>query len=315
MKTILMIAMLLNGAFALGGNIHKTYSVTGNKKHHFRGVARSIDSDFWAKTSHVSYLKVDQSIPGKSDISSLVSLPEDQGNCGSCWDFSLTKALRSAWMVAGKDPGVLDFNYLLNNCGPGTRESGCDGGDFDAADNFLKGFGPGLNSQNPYTQSSGQCPSPALSVAASAVSYSMLGGSNGPAFKDLAYAVGVQHQMLSIDVAVSDDWERYSGGIYNGCDLNDPGAIDHMINLVGYDCKSSVDANGNCVFDANGDTVNHDGVLLVENNWNESWGTQAGNGHGGYMYTVYRSADGSRCNAISTNALMYSVQIPNMSMK
>src|SRR5258708_1228945 len=40
-------------------------------------------------------------VSGKMDLTPLVSPPEDQGQCGSCWDFSITKALRSALMLAG----------------------------------------------------------------------------------------------------------------------------------------------------------------------------------------------------------------------
>ncbi len=296
--SILITLLLSTSAFA-----QPTYHVTEHLTKHAKGFDRSMKIYRHKWISH----STEQNIPNSADISPYVSLPEDQGSCGACWDFSLTKALRSEYMVQGKDPGVLEFNYLLNNCGPGPAMGGCGGGSFSAAGSFLNAAGPGLNSVNPYTaQDGGSCYN--QPVAGTAVEYIML-GQNGaePTFQDLAYAVGVENHMVSIDVAASSgDWENYSYGIYNGCTgtAND---IDHMIDLVGYDCETSVDSNGNCVFNANGIPVNGDGYLIVENNWGENWGTTAANGHNGYMKTRMYGSDGSKCNAIATDALIFNI--------
>jgi hypothetical protein len=288
-------------AFPVLGHTHKTKDyghkfALGLKRDHAR------HSKFKMATRHMDFTHLEMPVPGKADISAKVSPPEDQGNCGSCWVFSLTKALRSSLMVAGTDPGVLEFNYLLNNCGPGTKEAGCGGGDFPAADNFLSMAGPGLNKDNPYTQREGSCKG--LPVAATAISYAMLGGSNGPTFKDLATAVGIHTLMVSIDVAAgSGSWMSYSSGIYNGCSGR-ARDIDHMIDLVGYDCETSVNPDGSCKFDANGNPVNGDGYLIVENNWGDSWGEN------GYMRTRFKE-NGQNCNAIATDALVFLVAQPS----
>jgi len=261
-------------------------------------------ADFMDQAPKTSYLGVNTLIPGKTDISYLVSLPENQGSCGSCWDFSLTKSLRSAFMTQGQDPGALAFNYLLNNCGNGPKQNGCGGGDFDAAGQFENNQGPWLEAQDPY-QSARKCKT--LAPAATAISYTMLGSTHSsPTFKDLAYAVGVQSLMVSIDTATSGDWSNYDSGIYNDC-KGGPNQIDHMIDLVGYDCETSVDAFGMCVFDDQGKPINGDGYLITENNWGESWGTKAANGHGGYMMTRMYDSKGNHCNAVATNALIYTV--------
>src|SRR5207302_854503 len=98
--------LISTSAFAL-----PTYQVKKYTGEHAKGFDRSIPIPVTKWETHRDSL----SIPGSADISSMVSLPEDQGQCGSCWDFSLTKALRSEYMVNSNDPGVLEFNYLLNN--------------------------------------------------------------------------------------------------------------------------------------------------------------------------------------------------------
>lgn len=235
-------------------------------------------------------------IPSKIDLSAKVSPPENQGQCGSCWDFSITKALRSAWMLAGSDPGRLSFNYLLNNCGGVADEYGCGGGDFNAGRNDLNGKGPWLESQDKYTGRSGRCAT-GLSTAATAATWVLVGnGNSAPTFKELSYAISQNH-MLSVDVAVCGSWENYSGGIY---DQNECGAgsINHMINMVGYDCETSADANGNCVFDSNGQPANGDGYLVAMNNWGTSWG------EGGYMRSRWH------VNALADTAMYFTVTPP-----
>jgi C1A family cysteine protease len=232
-------------------------------------------------------------IPGSVDLTSKASPPENQGSCGSCWDFAITKGLRSALMLIDKDPGVLAFNTLLNNCVGTVKEYGCDGGDFDAGQNFLNGIGPWLNSQDPYTQSEGRCPS-GLATAATGTDWMVVGsGNQPPTFLQLAEAMSNQH-VLVVDVAVCGSWEDGTTGIFSN---NECGAdsINHMINMVGYSCETSVDASGNCVFNAQGQPVNGDGYLILMNNWGTDWA------NGGYMKTRWG------VDAVATNAMYFDV--------
>ena len=233
-------------------------------------------------------------LPSRVDLSKKVSPPEDQGQCGSCWDFSITKALRSSLMLVGKDPGRLAFNYLLNNCGPGPRQYGCGGGDFDAGQSMLHGKGPWLEAQDPYTQQDGNsCKN--LPVAATALDWVLVGDGNGPpTFQELAEALAANH-MLSVDVAADNEWSGYSNGIYNAQGSR---GINHMINCVGYNMETSVDAQGNALFDAHGMPVNGDGYLIVMNNWGTVWGEN------GYMKTRWG------CNAIAETAMYFKQDVP-----
>lgn len=267
-----------------------TYTTKEYREQHATGAVKTEATvKFLKSLPKVSASRSDAAIPGKFDLRPVgVSGPEDQGGCGSCWDFSLTKALRSALMLAGKDPGVLAFNFLLNNCGKGPRMYGCGGGMFEAGESFLNGDGPWLESQDPYTQSEGRCKT-GLQVAGTALEMVQIGNEN-PSFKELAASVSSNH-FLSIDVAVAGSWGSYSGGIYNG---NGSG-INHMIDMVGYDCETSVDSAGNCTFDSRGEPSKGDGFLIVQNNWG-SWGED------GYMRTR------AHRNEIATTAVYFRVK-------
>lgn len=237
--------------------------------------------------------RADVTVPGKTDLTPLVSPPENQGQCGSCWAFGITKALRSAWMLGGKDPGTLAFNFLVNNCGKqsSTHMYGCEGGDFIAGEAFLNGDGPWLESKDPYHETdNGRCLG--IPPAGTALKYVVVGdGSHAPSFKELATAIASRH-MLVIDVAVAGSWGNYSGGIYNG----DGSGINHIINMNGYDCETSVDSAGNCTFDSNGQPSKGDGYLIVMNNWGTTWGEK-----GGYMRTRWGR------NQIAETAMFFEV--------
>jgi C1A family cysteine protease len=291
-------------------HLQATYT-TRRQPSHAKGLVRTEETRRLLKSFQFGAPPVYWLVTGKLDISSKVSLPRNQGGCGDCWAYSLVKALQSELMLAGTSPSsLLDVEYLTGNCGGSDRENGCGGGDFPAAANLVTPNGAPANGRDP--AGGGRCPSGP--VAGSALSYQMLGGDNGPTFQDLAAwvsgAADGYYHMVSIDVAAgAGDWENYSDGIYNGCS-GGSGDIDHMIDLVGYDCGTSVDTYGNCLFDSTGRAANHDEKLLVENNWGEDWGTKAANGHGGYMWTAMYDSQGRKCNAVATDALVFAVKHP-----
>lgn len=233
-------------------------------------------------------------IPAEFDLSGQISLPENQGQCGSCWAFGITKGLRSQLMLWANDPGVLAFNYLVNNCGS-VSELGCNGGDFDAGQNFLSGKGPWLESQDPYSESDGgRCLG--LAAAGTALEWVVVGPGNRPAtFQELATVIA-QRNALVQDVAADGSWSNYPSGADSNQVWRDTTStsIDHIINRNGYDCGTStkMGASGKpvCVFGPDGNTINHDGFFWDMNNWGESWGIKnPASGHGGYMKAAWQS--------------------------
>lgn len=293
----LLIALMCIASLGFADEVKKTYSTSVQKVAHAKGLVRTeAGKKYLLDKKALRRSTISAVIPGNWDLTTKVSPPENQGQCGSCWDFSITKALRSALMLAGKDPGRLAFNYLLDNCGPGSSEDGCNGGDFPAGDNMLKAAGPWLESQDPY-QGYGTSCKHGLAVAGTAIDWVAVGqGESAPSFQELASALSAGH-MLSIDVAVCGDWENYSGGIFNENQCG-AGSINHMINMVGYDCETSKDAAGNCVFNSSGEPINGDGNWKVMNNWGTSWGEN------GYM----RSR--AHMDALATGAMYFDVLVP-----
>jgi len=271
-----------------------------------KGLVRTPATEQFLRTApRESFLDASTPVPKKYSLRGKAGPVEDQGQCGSCWDFSLTSVLRGSWITAGKDPGRLSFNYLLN-CAKTSQ--GCDGGDFTAAEYFVHPKGaPAYGSDGEYQGTAGNCQME--KTVASTVSYKILGTDLGanpkaplPSFKDLAYVVGVLHQPVSIDVAVDDAWQNYSGGVYNGCSDEVATDINHMVSLEGYDCETAVDQSGNCVFDAKGNLPPGVGRWIIRNSWSDSWGDN------GYITTKATDKKGARCNAVATDALYYNLQ-------
>jgi C1A family cysteine protease len=288
---------LFQSAFA-SESVDATYFSRDYGAKHAKGLVRNAKSNlFLANAPRNSFVTATSSVPATYSLRGRVGPVEDQGQCGSCWDFSLTTVLRGTWISKGNDPGRLSFNYLLN-CA--TTSQGCNGGDFNAADFFINPKGaPAYGSDGQYTQVDGTCQQ--ARAVASTVSYKMLGQEGNAtahaAFKDIAYVVGVLHQPVSIDIAADDTFENYSGGVYNGCSDEVVADINHMVVIEGYSCEKSVDSKGNCVFDKNGV-----GTWLVRNSWGTSWGD------GGYVTMKATDAKGLPCNAVATDALYFDVK-------
>lgn len=282
-----------------------TYGTVSYPVRHATGYVPSASGKSFLKTApRVSFRLNTTPVPGKASLRGQAGPVEDQGQCGSCWDFSLTEVLRGTLKTHGKDPGQLSFNYLLN-CA--TAMQGCDGGDFGAAALFISPLGaPAYGSDGDYVAQNGKCKKEP--VVASALSYKLLGddfgafpGAATPSFHDIAYVVGVLHQPVSVDVAVTDSWEAYSYGNFNGCDEKDPKNINHMVVIEGYDCGESVDSNGHCAFDAQGNLPAGSGQWLVKNSWGSGWGDS------GYIHTAATDSKGNKCNLIGYDALFYEV--------
>jgi C1A family cysteine protease len=236
-------------------------------------------------------IREDGSIPNTLDLRPSLTQIEDQGQCGSCWAFSLTASHRDGHAVNQRDPGRLSQQYLVD-CA--ANQYGCGGGYFDAAD-YLKR--PGLGAQGspllsayPYTATDGRCKS-TVQAAAWIKSWHFLGNqSDGPSVRDIESYMAAAKKPVAITVAAgAGPWASYDSGVYNACRT---GTTDHMINIVGWD-------NEGASFDAKGNLPPGKGIWILRNSWGTGWGEN------GYMRTKMTDSAGRRCNAVGEEAVYY----------
>lgn len=252
----------------------------------------------YKKAGDFAGIRLSEAIPDTFDLRPKLTQIEDQGQCGDCWAFSLTATNRDGHALGGNDPGRLSQEWL-NDTSPEYATQGpaygCNGGDFDAANDLVKGQ-PSWNSC-PYTAGgdgtvSDPCSTNLPFASPSNVSgWHMIGdATNGPSVLDIETEIASSGKPVSIALAAgAGDWEDYSGGIYNGCTAGD---LDHMINIVGWD-------NEGASFDANGNLPPGMGVWILRNSWGTSWGEN------GYMRTKMTDASGARCNGVAEEAAYF----------
>merc|ERR1711934_1104096 len=79
---------------------------------------------------------------------------KDQGQCGSCWAFSATEAIESAWLMAGKPQQIL-APQQITSCDK--KDLGCNGGDTPTAYKYVMQAGGMVTAKKyPYTSGKGK---------------------------------------------------------------------------------------------------------------------------------------------------------------
>jgi C1A family cysteine protease len=174
-----------------------------------------------------------------------VSGVRDQGNCGSCWAFSMTAGLES-YVLKTNDMSGQDIDLseqIMVSC---SEAGSCNGGSLDAS--YIVDIGLPPESYYPYTQKDGSC------------------SSAKPGWQDNAYRIGsfgsVSQSVSSIKAAlvkygplptammVYNDFMSYKSGVYSYTTGKKLGG--HAVFLVGY---------------------NDDGeYFIVKNSWGPKWG-------------------------------------------
>ncbi len=185
-----------------------------------------------------------------------VTIPKNQGECGSCWAFSATGAMEGAWFLSNGTLVSLSEQQLVDCSGPEGNQ-GCNGGLMDNAFEYVIHNG-GICSESdyPYTGTDGTCASGSCQPAAHFRSYVDVQPNNTQALMS-----AVAQQPVSVAVEADGlDWQFYMGGVVtDACGLN----LDHGVLVVGYGTLY---------------TTQSQDYWYVKNSWGSDWGIN------GYIY-------------------------------
>jgi len=182
----------------------------------------------------------------------VVTKVKNQGQCGSCWAFSATETIESAWIMKHKLSNVTMVPLApqqIVDCD--TSDSGCGGGNTPGAYDYIMSTG-GLetNYSYPYTAQDGTCAFSQSKVYANIVSW------------DYACYIEMEHELLettyttgptSICVDASN-WQDYESGVMTGWQCAWVDLLDHCVQAVGWNLNAPVP------------------YWMVRNSWSTDWG-------------------------------------------
>lgn len=167
---------------------------------------------------------------------------KNQEQCGSCWSFSTTGCIESAWAIANNELISLSEQYLVScetNC------QGCNGGWPYLAIDYISIYGAYTEASYPYVSGNGNVPVCNTSDATLAVTnvtgfYTVGSSTNTSAQREdemQKYIAMYGPISVSLD-AMTQIWWSYTGGIVTGCCDTD---VDHAVLLTGYGVENTLE--------------------------------------------------------------------------
>lgn len=166
------------------------------------------------------------------------------GSCGSCWAFSATGAIESAFLVYAGRETDLSEQHLVSAC---CRAGDCDGGWPDWALDYAKHTGIPDEDCYPYEAKDTAC-NPCDSWESQAYQIKDHVAVT-PTTADFKWALR-EYGPLSVVLTVPGDWYYYRSGVYSP--IIDVGWANHAVLLVGWD--------------------DSDGCWFIKNSWGAGWG-------------------------------------------
>jgi C1A family cysteine protease len=173
---------------------------------------------------------------------------KNQEQCGSCWAFSTTGSVESAWFLAkGTLPSVSE--QQLVDCSTAEGNQGCNGGLMDYAFEYIiKNKGITTEAAYPYTATGPN----ACAAAGKPVAATLSGYKDVPVNSETALETAIAQQPVSVAVEADQSvFQFYSGGVMDSaCGTQ----LDHGVLAVGYGVLGGKE------------------YYLVKNSWGASWG-------------------------------------------
>lgn len=221
---------------------------------------------------------------------------KNQGECGSCWAFSVTGALEGQhFRKTGELVSLSEQNLV--DCSKNGGDDGCHGGYESSAFKYIQMNG-GIDTEETYpyygacTELSPTAPHPCVNetssakcsydpshIGATVEGYNKVESGNEDALKSAVATVGP----ISVSIFVAEDFFRYSHGVYTTEDCRDHAIGLHAVLIAGY--EQNIPVHGS---DKKYDT------WIVKNSWGEEWGDH------GYIHMARN--DGNICE-IANDAL------------
>jgi len=203
----------------------------------------------------------------------LVTPVKDQGSCGSCWAFSATETVESAFLRSrGLDASLMLSEQEVVSCD--TQDGGCNGGDLPSAFEYIQGAG-GLASEKSYPYTSGNTgrngnckkftptdgTTPMKWYFATPECY--YGGCRR---QDEGAVARTLRDKGPLGICVNaENWQNYQSGVMNKhtCGSSAASAMDHCVQLVGYKGVSTIYEESNAA-----------AYWIVRNSWAADWGEE-----------------------------------------
>jgi C1A family cysteine protease len=261
-----------------------TFELAPKSQRYYLGLKK--DESRQAVPASRRFLEADIKVPGKFHLKELASLTGifDQGSCGSCVYNSVMKNASDHYRLRGIPLELLSRQHSMD-C---MAEWSCSGSFFSkVAGGLVRNGGAAYETEYPYRARDQRCLGFNGVLKGKFEKYEIIDGSAESIAKAL-----VKRYPVSVTVAADRTWSGYSTGIYNGCSSM---STNHQVLIYGYDCETSVDEQGNCVF-VNGYPKNGDGYAIVVNSWGTRWGMN------GEMKSRWRGRSGQKCNNLAEEA-------------
>jgi len=195
----------------------------------------------------------------------VVTEVKDQGNCGSCWTFSTTGAVESAWAIAkglSNDSLVTLSEQQLVDCAQAFGNQGCNGGLPGQAFQYIIA-NQGLDTEEayPYEGSDNSCRFVQSGIGATLANQVNITQDDEGAIVDAVANLGP----VSVCFDVAGDFQMYEGGIYSSTECgSDPKSVNHAVLAVGFNVDSDQGTK----------------YWIIKNSWGPTWGIN------GYFWMV-----------------------------
>lgn len=196
-----------------------------------------------------NYTNFDNSIISPSELDwvskGAVTPVKDQKQCGSCWAFSTTGSVESAYFLSTGKLVSLSEQQLVD-CSGSYGNEGCNGGEMSDAMSYIKDKGICLEKDYSYSASDGKCKK--CKSQTKIDSFVDVPANNETA---LLQAVSLQPVSVAIEADTSV-FQFYSSGVMDSKSCGTQ--LDHGVLVVGYGTKDGKD------------------YWKVKNSWGASWG-------------------------------------------